>query len=275
MAQHGWTDAPHDVRAQVERLIVLMRAHVGDDLVAVYLHGSLAMGCFNPDRSDINLLAVAESPMSLSTKWRVAQVLLRLSGAPSPIEISFLQRGQLTLWSHPTPFDFCFGESHHGQYDEDLRSGAWKDWNREIQRDEALAGHVKVTRCRGVCLWGARIEDTLPEVPVGDYVASILASLARAGATVDSRLLNLARAWAYLETGAVMSKDEGGVWALGPIPARHAPAVEAALRLYRGDADASISDDEPTLEAVEYLQRQVAQLAGVHAGGGGCGGGGA
>ena len=31
---------------------------IGDDLAGIYLHGSLAMDCFNPDRSDIDLIVV-------------------------------------------------------------------------------------------------------------------------------------------------------------------------------------------------------------------------
>lgn len=269
MAQHGWVDAPADVRAQVERVVVLLRAHVGDDLVGIYLQGSLAMGCFNPAASDVDLLVVAERPMPLSMKWRVAQVLLRLSGAPSPIEISFLHRGQLDPWTHPTPFEFHYGESHREQYEHDLRSGGWKDWNRPVLRDEDLAGHVKVTRCRGVCLWGDAIEDAFPEVPRADFLASILADLEwsrdRAGVTLDYRLLNLARVWGYLETGAVMSKDEGGVWALGELPTRHAPTIEAALRMYRGIAGAAILDDESILETVEHMEHRIEELTSVRA----------
>jgi streptomycin 3"-adenylyltransferase len=271
VAQHGWTDVPPDVRAQIERLVILLRAHVGDGLVGVYLHGSLAMGCFNPARSDVDLLAVTESPLELSAKWRVAQVLLRLSGAPSPIEISILHRAQLDPWTHPAPFDLHYGESHRGEYERDLRSDGWKGWNRRVGRDGDLAGHLKVARHRGVCLWGEPIEEALPDVPRADYVASVVADLEwsrdRAGVTIDYRLLNLARAWAYLETGAVMSKDEGGVWALGRIPSRHAFAIEAALRLYRGEAEAAVVDDESILESVEYMEQRIGERTGALAGG--------
>jgi streptomycin 3"-adenylyltransferase len=272
MTQHGWVDASSDVRAQVERLVVLLRAHVGDDLVGIYLHGSLAMGCFNPARADIDLIVLTEHPMSLSTKWRVAQVLLRLSGAPSPIEITFLHRADVDPWTHPTPFDLRYGESQREQYEHDLRSGGWKDWNRRALRDGGLAAQVKLARSRGVCLWGEAIEDALPDVPRADYLESVLADLAwardRAGVTLDHRVLNLARAWGYLETNAVMSKEEGGVWALGALPGRHAPPVEAALRLYRGDAAAAVVDDQSILETVEFVERRIEDLAGVGAGSG-------
>ena len=35
-----------------------------DNLVGVYLHGSAVMGCFNPLKSDIDLIVVADRPLS-------------------------------------------------------------------------------------------------------------------------------------------------------------------------------------------------------------------
>ena len=40
---------------------------LGDNLVGLYLHGSLAMGCFTP-RADIDLIAVVRKPMDNDTK---------------------------------------------------------------------------------------------------------------------------------------------------------------------------------------------------------------
>ena len=34
------------------------RRILGDKLCVVYLHGSLAMGCFNPEKSDIDMIVV-------------------------------------------------------------------------------------------------------------------------------------------------------------------------------------------------------------------------
>ena len=39
------------------------REILGENLAGVYLHGSLAMGCFNPRKSDLDLLTVVrETP---------------------------------------------------------------------------------------------------------------------------------------------------------------------------------------------------------------------
>jgi predicted nucleotidyltransferase len=58
-----------------EELTVILEA----DLVGVYLHGSAATGCFNPDRSDIDLLVVVRQTLSPEQRRAVAQLLLNAS----------------------------------------------------------------------------------------------------------------------------------------------------------------------------------------------------
>jgi len=270
MGQHGWPDVPEDTRAQIERLTVLLRAHIGDDLVGIYLHGSLAMGCWNPSQSNVDLLVVAERSMPISTKWRVAQVLLRLSRAPSPIEVSFLMAPDLERWSHPTPFDLHYSEDHRLRFEHDLRSGGWKEWGSKRDCDADLAGHVTVTRARGICLWGKPIDEVFPDVPAGDYLASILADVewarGREEIPVDHRLLNLCRVWAYVRDGLVVSKDEGGEWALDALPAGLRGPVAEALDVYRGEAAPAGIEYERVDETSGYMRRNIEELAGARTG---------
>jgi predicted nucleotidyltransferase len=270
MTQHSLSDAPPDVRAQIERLVVLIRAHVGDDLLGVYLHGSLAMGCFNPDRSDVDLLTVSGRRLPISTKWRLAQVLLRLSGAPSPIEVSFVEDAVLRLWRHPSPFDFHYSETHRHRLEEDLRSGAWKDWNRPAERDADLAAHITVTKARGVRLWGRPISEVFPDVPKCDYVASLLEDLewarGRDEVPPDARLLNLCRVWGYFREGKILSKDEGGTWALGLAPEQLRGTIDQALRVYRGEAPVGSIEYEGMRSTSTYLERKVEEAAGARTG---------
>ena len=39
-----------------------------DNLVGIYLHGSSVMGCFNPQKSDIDLIIVVDRPLSDDVK---------------------------------------------------------------------------------------------------------------------------------------------------------------------------------------------------------------
>jgi hypothetical protein len=83
---------------------------LGDDLVGVYLHGSGATGCFNPDRSDIDLLVVSRQTLAPEQRRAVAELLLACSGAPYPVELTLLTIEQLRPWRHPTPFGFHYSE---------------------------------------------------------------------------------------------------------------------------------------------------------------------
>lgn len=47
-----------DTPLVLNRVVELFKEELGGNLVGIYLHGSLAMGCFNPDTSDVDLLLV-------------------------------------------------------------------------------------------------------------------------------------------------------------------------------------------------------------------------
>ena len=67
------------------------RAILGENLVGVYLHGSLAMGCFNPRSSDVDLLVVVREDIPPKVKRRymeqVAAQTERVLGFCAPDEI--------------------------------------------------------------------------------------------------------------------------------------------------------------------------------------------
>ncbi|HHT85033.1 MAG: nucleotidyltransferase domain-containing protein [Bacillota bacterium] len=46
----------------LERFVQQNRIILGSNLVGIYLHGSAAMGCWNPRTSDLDLLVVVNDP---------------------------------------------------------------------------------------------------------------------------------------------------------------------------------------------------------------------
>ncbi|WP_263623457.1 hypothetical protein [Bacillus infantis] len=72
------------------------------------------MGGFNPNSSDIDILIVTEDLLKIETKRQLAHLFLAHSNTSFPVEVSCLNREQLTLFEHPCPFDFItanFGEN--------------------------------------------------------------------------------------------------------------------------------------------------------------------
>jgi predicted nucleotidyltransferase len=67
----GWADCPEPVRELINNIVEKYREILGDNLAGFYLHGSLAMGCFNPLRSDIDFLVVIKEPLTADCKNRI------------------------------------------------------------------------------------------------------------------------------------------------------------------------------------------------------------
>src|SRR5829696_7845095 len=105
MALYGWRNCPIVVRNQAEQLVSTLSNGLAAQLVGIYLHGSLAMGCFNPNHSDLDLLVITADRMPLTVKRQLIEALLACSKQPQPIEISLLARAQLHPWHYPPPFD--------------------------------------------------------------------------------------------------------------------------------------------------------------------------
>ena len=238
MAQYGWKNSPDTTRGQVSRLVSALRNRFGKDLVGVYLHGSLAMGCFNPRLSDVDLIAVTKIGLIVDTQKAIVEELFKLSKAPTPLEFSLLRLNDLQPWQNPTPYLLHYSEDQRERLTSDIEDGAWKKWNEGPRVDTDLAAHITVLHARGICLWGEPIEKVFPEVPKEDYLASILADLEWSKSLLASNpiypILNACRVLAYLREGKILSKDEGGRWAIEHLPSPMLPVARSAMSVYSG-----------------------------------------
>ena len=104
--------APPPVRRQLDQLTQSLCEILAGNLIGVYLHGSLAMGCFHPAASDLDLLVLTQAAIAAPLKRKLLGVLITSSGHPGPLEISFVHYAQIHPWRHPAPYDLHFGEVH-------------------------------------------------------------------------------------------------------------------------------------------------------------------
>jgi predicted nucleotidyltransferase len=65
---------------------------LGDNFTGFYLHGSLVMGCFNFDLSDIDFLVIIKDPMDRKTTRKIIGILLEASSKAPPkgLEMSII-----------------------------------------------------------------------------------------------------------------------------------------------------------------------------------------
>ncbi len=213
----------------------------GPNLVGLYLHGSMAMGSFNPWSSDIDLLAVTGVEPTRQEKLDLAGRVMAIAGddCHHKIELSVLTAVQAREAHHPIGFVQHYSTTWHeryrlGQAELVLAGGD----------DEDLAAHVTVLHARGQVLLGAPIAETFGVVPREDYLRAVLYDIGSAREAIHEpsdavsiqpafTILNLCRTLRYLREGFVGSKREGGEWALKQEDlAAHRPVVSAALAQY-------------------------------------------
>jgi predicted nucleotidyltransferase len=239
MSHYGWANCPENVRAQVISLVDAWQEALNGNLVGIYLHGSLALGCFNPAQSDLDLLIVVRHGLLTRAKRRLAELLLHQSLAPCPVEVSVLSLAHLEPWIHPAPYDYHYSEAWRPKQMAQLLTGEWQQWNNHRLTDPDLAAHVTITLRRGLCLHGQPIPLVFPSVPPEHYRASLLEDFAWAKARLPGGavyfVLNACRIYAYLAEGLICSKAEGGAWALAHLPEQQHPLVASALEAYASD----------------------------------------
>ena len=231
-----------------------------DNLVGVYLHGSLVMGCFNPQKSDIDLIIVIDKPISDSVKRAYLDMVVQFNAlAPKKgIEMSIVLREVCKPFVYPTPFELHFSAGYLDWYKDDP-----DDYIREMNgTDKDLAAHFTIINKRGRCLYGAPIKDVFAEVPSSDYMDSIWFDVEGAAEEITEYpmylTLNLARVLAYKKEGLVLSKKEGGDWALEHLPAEYRPLIADAMREYSESAEI-VYDDMLAKRYAEYVIRELKQ----------------
>ena len=222
-----------------EILCEFVRAAVdsfGPDLVGVYLHGSAAMGCFHPEKSDLDLLVVTEGEPNDEEKRRFLEKVVSLNrkAPPKGIEMSVVRRKFCADFVFPTPFELHFSPMHLARWERDPAEyiAGMKG------EDPDLAAHFTVLRARGTALCGSPVKEVFGEVPEDAYFESIRADVENAEEDLAEDpvylTLNLCRVLAFRKEGLVLSKAEGGEWAMRNLPGPFRTFAKGAAEDYRG-----------------------------------------
>ena len=98
---HGYKDLPLDILNQINCVVDIWKRHLGDDLIGVYLHGSIALNAFYPDSGDIDLLVVVKDTMGISTKLEIAKDIIEIDRKPCPLEMSAVKQTDAVNWKTP------------------------------------------------------------------------------------------------------------------------------------------------------------------------------
>ena len=208
-----------------------------DALTGIYVHGSIAFGCFCWENSDIDFIVVINKEITHGQKRELIQTLLDLDAqAPQKgLEMSVVLEKYCNPFVYPTPFELHFSNAHRERCRKDL-----EEYCRTMHgEDKDLAAHFTVIRKVGITLCGKEIFAVFGEVPKEAYLDSIKGDVENAQSDILDDpvyiILNVCRVIAFIEEGLVLSKEQGGKWGMRNLPETYRPMIGKALQSYRGN----------------------------------------
>jgi streptomycin 3"-adenylyltransferase len=208
-----------------------LQSALPDDLVAVYLHGSVILGGFRWDRSDLDVLVLIGRPLTDAQTLALPALLASVVYPSNGLELSVLTAAEAARPTFPEPRF----QLHVATEGWDRRMKAVDGRARGGDRDLVL--HLAVCRAAGLAVVGPPPTSTLAVVPVDEIRAAAIDEIRWAmehDPPPEYVVLTAARAWRYVETGQIVSKTEAGRWAERRMP--DTPVVAAALVRQQGGA---------------------------------------
>jgi len=229
-----------------------------NNLVGIYVHGSIAFNCFNWEKSDIDFIAVVRETIQDDIKNEIIKETLRINkNAPQKgLEMSIVLKEYCMNFKYPTPFDLHFSNMHIDWY----KNSPQEYCQKMNGVDKDLAAHFTVTKKAGIVLYGEPINNVFGEVPKEYYFDSIKHDIQNAKNEVDNNpiyiLLNLCRVLAYKKDCLILSKEQGGNWGLDKLDYKYNYLIRTALDCYTSDKIITI-DNDLALEFCEYMLKQI------------------
>ena len=204
------------------------------NLIGIYVHGSLAFGCFNWDKSDIDFIIVTRLSPTLQEKERLIKELLKIDKIcpPKGLEMSLVLEEYCRNFLYPTPFELHFSNTHKQKCSDNL-----SDYCAHMNgTDKDLAAHFTIIKQAGITLYGKKVDDVFEDVPKANYLDSIKYDIENAVSEIVENpiyiILNLCRVLAYIKDDVVLSKQQGAYWGLENIPTKYAGLINKAEKSY-------------------------------------------
>lgn len=235
---------------RVEKILEQLKAActniLSANLTGIYLHGSLALGCFNWDKSDIDFIVVTRTAPTQMEKEKLIKDLLKIDriSPPKGLEMSIVLEKYCRNFTYPTQFELHFSNAHKQSCCDDV-SGYCARMNGT---DQDLAAHFTIIRKAGITLYGEAADTLFGDVPKADYLDSLKSDVKNAVEEIGENpvylILNLCSVCAYSKEGAILSKQQGAHWGLKNLPSRYASLIRSAEDSY-SNAEESYGSAEP------------------------------
>ncbi|NLO97792.1 MAG: DUF4111 domain-containing protein [Peptococcaceae bacterium] len=259
----GFDNLPSEIVAQINKCVNIWKKHLGNELVGVYLHGSIALKAFLPQSSDIDILAVVEDSLDIPTKLAIAKVIIEIDGKPCPLEMSAVRLDDVKPWKTPGNCVFHYSDSWRSAYLKRLSDPSAECCVVDDEFPDAdVTSYIKLICQCGIVLYGREIKEVFSDISDEDFWEAISADIdnynfhAYAPRYIASNILILGRILSFKETKGILSKYDAGLWMLDRVPDDLKYLPELAMKIwYEGEQHELPEDDLERLRA--YLIKEI------------------
>jgi len=245
------SSAPPQLEYLQKRLVTETEWILGENLTGIYVHGSVAFGCFCWEISDFDYLIVVRNALTAKEKRVLMDFTLELDRfAPSKgLEMSVVLLADCRNVVHPAPFQLHYSHMHRAWYERSSEEYIAK----MNGTDPDLAAYFAVIRQTGNALCGLPVSELFGEVPPEFVLDSFRRNVEDDNDA--SSILNHCRYEAYRQHGVLLSKVEGGEWGLAHLPLEQHKAIRSALGRYLPVSDRELKPEELTPELFRQFNR--------------------
>ena len=228
-----------------------------ENFVGLYVHGSIALQCFNWDKSDIDFIVVVNEKLSHDSKRLLMDAVVKynVSAPAKGLEMSIVLKEVCTKFTYPTPYELHYSNAHKDWYKGDPEDYC----NRMNGEDPDLAAHFTIIKNCGITWYGQPIDDVFGNVPKADYLDSIKKDVAFAQDNMSDNpiyfVLNLCRVLAFIKDGLILSKEQGGHWGMESLDSQYHKVIKYALQCY--SSDDQMRTDKEVEKFGDYVARMI------------------
>lgn len=253
-----------EVKGQINRIVEVWKKYLDKELVGVYLHGSMCINCFREASSDIDLLIITNRRIDREERLKIAGELIEVDQKPCPIEMSAVAMSDLVPWKHPVKCQFHYSDFWTERYKQTISGKLKENYIVDNDFEDAdVTSYVKLINQSGVCLYGKAIKEVFPEVSDEDFWDAISAEVddydfdAYNDRYFVSNILILGRILSFKVEKVILSKYEGGLWALDHVPEKYCYIIDNAIKVWYSD-EKLVDYKKEDLEGLKnYLIEQI------------------
>lgn len=248
---------------QIEKTQTLIAQSLGNNVLAVYLYGSVVEEGLQP-YSDIDFWVVIKQALTLNERASLMKGLLEISAYPRSskiyraLEVTIVIYSEIIPWNFPPKRELQFGEW--------LRDEMIAGQYGQSEYDADLVILLTKVRNTGVALIGESAQNLLPIIPIEDLFRTLEETLQIWQEPKDligderNIILTLARILFSRESGQIIGKSQAVQWLLPQLSGTNAEILQLAHNEYLGLDTVDWSTKFEEVEAfVHFIKEQFIQ----------------